>query len=417
MMSALQSPRERTGAGASLFLLVAGLAAFLMTMTGCGSDTPGQQSCSEHSDCEIGMVCGADSECVEVECEFCANDPDLVCIQNDEGKNVCSSAQCVEDADCPNAGETCTNGQCVNEECTSSADCPGEQMCNAFGKCADPAGADTGVPDTGMADAGDTGVSPDTGGDQDTGTGDQDTGMDEQDTGVDKCANVNCPGGKRCDPNTGQCVDNDCMKTCPENGRPQYDKLDPNSCECVECTGDNHCSNGETCRTGICQAPCQTSCTPANADQKCTGDTPFCIGSCCVQCVGKSDCSNGEVCVDGTCKNAPNNCTPGNCPAGTTCNQQSGKCEQQSSGMSCNPQDPSSCPGQFEFCDPMTKKCQSPTGGQQCGTCGANCMCPGNSTCQQFVCTGCQHIGPGPDCPSGQACLPLQGGICLPLNL
>ena len=372
------------------------LAGATFVLGACGSDTPGQKSCSSHADCEIGTVCGADDKCIETGCENCQDSSELICLTTDENpQGVCSRPECETSSD-PNA--TCQGGQCkIGQSCQNDSDCPDGMKCSIFsGQCVSStsdAGVDATIPDAGPSDTDekdDTMMTPD-----DSGT--------ESDTPAMKDA----PGGDVCP-----------AQTCPAGGNPEADKWSYDFCACVECTSKSDCGSGEECRGGICQGACTQSCKQSGSSS-CPMGKPYCISDCCVECVGRMDCDSGEVCVDGTCSSAPENCTqnPGSCPTGHTCDTQSGKCVKQTSGNMCDPQKPGDCPS-GEFCDPNTKKCKAPTGGsggQSCGLCGSNCQCPGSLTCSQqlFACTGCEVnvpvISPAPPdkkCPSGQTCIP-----------
>ena len=399
----------------------------LIGAIGCGNnDTPGQKACSNHSECDLGSVCGSEGTCVETKCSFCASDDELICYETEANpQGTCSKPECSANSECPEPGESCIDGQCQGNECSSDDDCPGDEVCGAFGACTE--GGTTGGTGDAGGDAGiDGGSGSGTGGDSgiDDGGGmpDGGSGTTGGDTGGDPCGG--CPSGKACNPNTGMCEDSNCGMPKDCSNKPQANIWSDLYCACVECKGDSDCSGDNVCRGGTCAPPCGTKCTGGDSS-KCGTDKPYCISECCVECIGTMDCEGDKVCVDGTCsKGATNNCTSGSCPTGYSCNSSTGKCEQQTSGMSCSSQDPTSCP-QGEFCDPQTQMCTNPTGGMggQCGLCGNNCSCPGKLTCQQFICTGCsqQLFGGDPDykCPSGQTCLPLgslmgpdPGNIC-----
>src|SRR4029079_15062 len=95
-----------------------------------------------------------------------------------------------------------------------------------------------------------------------------------------RCASVTCTTGKRCDENTGQCVDLCAGVMCPS----------PKVCmqgRCLDCTTLG-CDSGQVCVGGVCQIDkCMTV-----------------------------PCTNGSYCSDGTCVDL---CVPGKCTADQRC--------------------------------------------------------------------------------------------------
>ena len=121
---------------------------------GCGNDTPGQANCSSHDDCELGSVCGADDQCVQAKCSFCADDPELICLETDANpQGTCSKPECESNSECSKPGESCIDGQCLGSECTDDDDCDqtAGEICSAFNQCIIPDDTDTGTFETGLA--------------------------------------------------------------------------------------------------------------------------------------------------------------------------------------------------------------------------------------------------------------------------
>lgn len=370
------------GFGLAIALMAAGL---MLTAVGCSSDAPAAGSCSSHSDCEVGKVCGADDKCVvESNCEFCEGVDELVCIETEDDGSVCSKPECQSNEDCSTLGEKCIQGVCKEEECSTNEDCPEGEICNSFGTCAMQGDvgtpADTGSSDAGMSDIDD---SDDTEGD----------GGTEPDTADDRDA--------------GSC---DEVQECPANPDSDAEYWSSEFCSCVECRNDSQCSGDKECRDGSCGAACTQSCSGTGGDNSCPGDKPYCISECCVECIGAMDCPDGELCVDDQCTPSDNegDCTEGDCPTGYTCNSESGKCEQEGSNQGCSQSDPS-CP-EGETCNVQNGTCEPVSGGQDCGSCNAGCTCPGQGTCDPnfFQCTNCELTitGESKGCPDGQTCVP-----------
>lgn len=448
--------------------------ALAIGLAGCGSEDPASaQSCTFHSDCPSGTVCNFESKCATVECDFCKDDPNLVCIDG-----ACSLPECSTDDECDTAaGETCNNGACsdgtgnngTGEDCQSNADCEEGETCNLQNQCV-PDGGDGCTSsdecgegeycnqDSGDCEAGDcydstecgqgetcdennTCVSGggDCGGGCPTGqTCNTSTNQCEEDT-TDPCGG-GCPTGQvcntdtdqcepeqQCDPacgadevcdvTSGNCVPNDCPVGTPSPqdcaNDPVYNKFDPDGCFCAQCLSDSDCDTaaGETCNpNGECMV-CETSCTAQQGGgNPCPSADEYCVANCCVECIGNADCASGEVCVDGSC-GAPPDCSvdPTVCTGGMVCNQSTGQCETPQSGGSCTSD--ADCQ-QGQFCDPTSGSCQSLTNPGGGGTCDPACPDP-NSCFGGMICTCPTDALPFPDptiCPAGQICF---FGMCM----
>lgn len=381
-ISNLSSNRQYPGSRALGAILVS---LTLMTFAaGCSSSASGGSSCETDADCSVGTVCTAQGVCEgNVDCRFCAQDQ--ICYKEEDSDGECSVPECGPNANgrtCDD-GESCNNGKCVGGgTCTRNSDCPEGRVCNVLGKC---------VSDT---DAGNT-VDPDVGQTADTSTDSGPTG--DPDVGVDAGSDAGntCSSGGPSD--------------CPPGHSPEATKWSTEYCACVQCLGDSDCSDGQSCRNGVCQEECAQSCSSSGGSTNCPSDVPYCLSGCCVECVGNADCSGDKVCIDGSCGQTPSDCTDSSvdCPQGYTCNTSNGECEQQQSNSECTENDPTCPPG--ETCNTTTNTCEPPSGGGgSCGMCGTNCTCPGNLTCSaNFACTGCGFRAITDSqwhCPQGQTC-------------
>lgn len=345
---------------------------------GCSNDAPGQTGCDAHTDCELGYACSEEGECLQTSCDNCPNSDELICYKTEERpEGTCSAPECEEAADCDEPGAICEEGVC-KPGCSSNSDCGDGERCNAFGVCVEGGGADS---DTGLTDVGDTGT----------------TDASGDDVTVD---------GESADGDTSDVAGCSEVKSCPRPGNEDADKWSSDFCACVECHGESDCSDGEECRGGICRPVCAQE-DQCSGSGECSGSNPYCISDCCVECVGAMDCSDNDVCVDGSCTEGPDDCTadPSQCPENYSCNSDTGKCEKDSSGEECSEENP--CPS-GEYCNQETNECETPSGGGDCGRCESGCTCPGQSTCNDFACVGCEVnlLDPSKDCPEGQVCLP-----------
>jgi len=232
-------------------------------------------------------------------CGECGMAPPEAC--NGEDDNC--DGRIDEDASCPR-GYLCYFGECVlpcaNGECAGETFCVGVWPDNSFCHPNPCVGRDCGAAFT---------CSPDRNG------------------CYDACAMADCPANQVCDPQTGQCVAEDCHATgCGEGQRCQGGACVNDPCAAVTCR------QGEFCREGACFAACRNvRCEPGERclDGDCVPDD--CGGRClrgercdpsdgaCVAdpCRGVI-CPRGQACVDGACSaDAP--CVHIRCPAGTSC--------------------------------------------------------------------------------------------------
>jgi hypothetical protein len=417
---------------------VVGLLVSTIAGLGCASGDTGQRAsaCKSHTDCNVGKVCGAQDECVEVACDQCEGIEGVTCHPSTE---TCTAIRCQSNRQCEGSKQ-CVEGVCIEGECNSNEDCPSGQVCNAFDRCVEPkdfeprdtgvadTGTDTSTPDDTGPDVAETGPTPDTA--PETGL---DTGPTPPDTSPDTsnpCGGT-CRSNQTCNASTGTC-------RCSNRNKPKADMCPPSSnqdatrwsekfCQCVECTTNQHCDAAQTCKSGFCKDECPPNKTCSGSQTgACSGSTPFCVSKCCVECIQSSDCQGNDLCVDNTCKSQSGSCSQGSCPQGYTC--KSGTCKPKQTSSSC--QTNQDCP-QGQVCKPQqsgSNQCVRPsTSPGSCGACnksGNRCTCPGNLSCTSTAfgraCSNCVN-GVAADlggifgldqhkCPNSQTCL-LLGSI------
>ena len=182
---------------------------------------------------------------------------------------------------------------------------------------------------------------------------------------------------------------------------------------CVEkpCGGPADCPSGYTCAAdaGVCTAiecGCDT-CDACPAGEVC--ESGLCVGGG-APCSDTAPCSGTDICDAGACRacegaECPATCTDGSCPAGQSCNAETGVCEADAGLATC-----AACADSAE-CG-AEGRCIQLQGGKAClPTCAADSDCAVGWTCQtgaagavctppNYRCEGCFATG----CPDGQTC-------------
>ena len=145
---------------------------------------------------------------------------------------------------------------------------------------------------------------------------------------VGNCFEGGCTGGLTCDPDSGQCVEADCVGVdCPEGQRCLGGECvgacdgvtcpPPLSCRagsCVDLCAGAVCDDCTVCVEGVCETRCQF--TPCPGGETCQPD-----GTCIESACDGVSCGAGEVCDGGSCVDA---CAGAMCPMGQMC--ETGRC-------------------------------------------------------------------------------------------
>lgn len=202
-----------------------------------------------------------------------------------------------------------------------------------------------------------------------------------------KCADVTCNVGERCEPTTGECVDDglDCRNgTCPVGFSCNENSglCEENSKACSVCCGDYEVCN-----------PALGECVPDLCTTTASANNPSRPLLC--------DCGPSQVCnpIDGGCLDLPSRC--GSCESNQYCDDKSGLCVTI----------PSTVPATGEIGAACTSSAN-------CSRSGAYGFCiedgglfgpmPGGS-CS----ASCDVVG----CPSGAACVDVGLSVCLDVCL
>lgn len=152
---------------------------------------------------------------------------------------VWTTVGCFTPDDCPES-EDCYSGQCVNPCRPGSNPCPSSATCHALSHsaiCMCPPGY-TGVPLQGCSLLPACGFNSDCPKDK--------ACIDR--VCHDPCKDISCPVGSLCQVESHRPV---CL--CPKGyrGNPET------GCVRSDCESDEQCSSGHSCRSGVCEDPCQ----------------------------------------------------------------------------------------------------------------------------------------------------------------
>lgn len=386
-------------------------------------------SCNYECDKSSGEICNqATSQCESGTPPLnCRDDCDCYtgesCISGTCQQSGGDQQTCVTDDDCPD-GQVCKGNKCVNESCTTRDDCAPPACVCKNEECTAPP--------------------PVCQGDADCCSGYR------CNFGTCVPENVGCQSDDECeaiDPEYPRCVDGQCVQECindidcPLPGQVCVN----NHCISPDCTVDS-CDPGQWCdvNDGQCKPGCDEN-SDCVSPQTCNytthqcGQTDCCGGICdpqthycdsltcqCVEsCQTDADCPTNFTCNAGRCW-----CTDLACPAGTSCNQQTGECVQDT--VQCTTD--ADCPAGWT-CNQGTGQCESSGTGQEGDMCfgDAQCDAAAGLLCDSSLfCIGCAIADPNfnptftcryecslllPNCPGGQDCqyrhLGLKG-LCMP---
>ncbi len=345
---------------------------------------PGSCGCTTTADCDTpGHEC-VDGFCIDPPCRMDADcDEGLICFA---ATGDCIVPPCLNDSECaPN--EICDDGECILErDCEICAPCEDNPDCGAVGICltdgVNPGVCTRSCPNGDADCPGDSECFTFTPGDGNeyplcfNPTADVDPCPDTY-ACTDVCADVDCPAGQYCNPDTGACIDDgsgggDTCYVCQ-------------SCETDgECGPDGQCLFFEGDTTGICSVNC-------DGGGACPGDSAcfeltFVGGGSTFQCLNPDagsvgSCPAGYVC-DGA-PEPPDPCDGVDCPDGQTCDPATGACVGGGGGGG------GEQPGDCSVCWDCETDDDCGSGGQclnLSGTrvCVLDCSlqgCPGNTEC------------------------------------
>lgn len=367
-----------------------------------------------------------------------------------QGKDYCEkTADCTKKFD---QSYHCKNNKCEKKQvvaCEKDGDCLDGEMCTSDGQCVTKTVTEGTTNDEQTADggSGEPVVTKDDGG-------------------------CSCPGDKKCNPVTKECVDcledadcnggtDACTTDCTGSGKVCNKKTyecEEKTCECPlgqTCNATSKvCETTVTCpdgskpdANGKCPVPCSgttcgageipdpnqnCTCIKTKWCSACTADADCGPGGKCTSYQGQKfcaeDCTNTGACSDVAyqCLNhgAYKSCVPtsGSCPClGTTCQGSQTCCVADGACHECC--DDSQCTG-GKICNNVTFTCADDlckgvtcTGTSVCNPGTGKCDCPAN--CPQGECCGtdgqCSAAACGststcnPPCQSGQICCNLMG--------
>ncbi len=278
-----------------------------------GECTTPPPTCQGTDDCCVGFYCNfgtcvpenpndciSDSDCEDPEFPRCDNEGN--CVQ-----------QCINDIDCPLAGQVCVDNHCVTPGCSPET-CPQGQWC-------------------------------------DTGDGQCKPGCDSND---------DCVPPETCNYVSHQCGQTDCCGGCDSD----------HYCDTLSCTCADKCDASHPCPTGFdCQPDGMCWCTDAGcpAGSHCDAGTHQCVQDT-VECTSNADCPSGWTCnlTTNTCESSGGSGEGDACFTDTDCDQAAGLlCDSSLFCLWCALADPNFNPTftcRFE-CSLILKQC---AGGQIC---------------------------------------------------
>lgn len=368
-------------------------------------------ACAMNSQCSLGELCRG-GECVP----GCEDDRDCpsqspFCDVTLGPQGAC--AACLQDTDCPGAGEACVDGRCAAACSAENPACPDDLLCDeASGLCVDCRGdsdcplgqiCERQVCEAGCRENRDC-------------PNDLVCGPDQQ--CIEGCTTSptdSCPLGMHCD--TGACVVG-CNGDDARCGEGRVCVLNEGRYRCgVGCMQSDECPNGRACVDGTCQVGCTTNadCGQFTPRPVCLLESGASLGAC-VQCTADNECPLGR------CDLATNSCRlscpqPG-CFGGTVCDVATDLCVECLSDDDCDDGD---------TCDLGRRECVTPPAAL-CGDCTTDADCAGNDNLcvrrqlsnfieEAFCAQDCRNTS----CPQGFACVqvgaPVVRGLqCIPAS-
>ena len=245
------------------------------------------------------------------------------------------------------------------------------------------------------------------------------------DPGTGNCVNnyncdlVKCQSGQKCDPGTGNCVNNyNCDLVKCQSGQ----KCDPGTgnCVCDASSSSPLCPTWTKCDpvTGECYLPCSR--LKCNDNEECRDSGPV-IGKCINKCDLIGNCEENKTC-DRTLGKCVGKCDTVTCTAPQICNPITGNCctrnciegkcsDDDNCGGVCMCEEPL-------ICDNISKECRS------CSTdctglfcderneCSTTCGCAGEG--QTCINKNCEPCITNADCPFSDSNICGSDGKCQP---
>jgi hypothetical protein len=359
----------------------------------CGKK-PGGAPCSSTDQCTTGLFCTDGVCCSSASCGACKACNATGTCQNDDGTSCTATDMChVSDGMC--SGGACQrapipcddNNPCTADSCNAQTGCVHAPLtggtCNDQNACTQTDSCQNGVC---------TGSNPVTCGGA---SGCKMAGTCNPATG--QCSSQNMPNGTDCNDGNACTQTDECQGGVCQGSNP------------VSCPGADQCHVAGTCNpaNGQCTQGNKPNGTDCNDNNACT-QTDECQGGVC-QGSNPVSCAAADQChLAGTCNPANGQCTQGNKPNGTDCND-GNACTQtdECMGGNCQGSNPVTCTPLNQCrlagtCNPGTGLCTSPEKDDGVG-CNDGNMCTAGDMCLNGSCI-----------PGAPMLCPIEGEICEP---